>query len=354
MIIPKTKKIIETSKNGCISYDSHIFDKIISFENLCLAWKEFKKGKNKKIEVQNFSFKLEDNLFKLHEKLKSGLWRHGCYEEFLVSDPKLRNIHKARIEDRILHHAVVRILEPIFEKTFVFDTYSCRKDKGTHLSILILHKRLDSQFYGNKNKIFILKCDIKKYFENIDHEILISLIKKYIKDEKAILLLKEIIDSFNSGIPLGNLTSQLFANIYLSQFDHFVKEKLRIKNYMRYYDDFVIIGYSKSQLEDLIIKINKYLKDKLGLDLHPNKVKILLYHNGVDWLGYRLYPSYRLLRNKSKKRMWRKIDAKLHDYLQNIVDRKSFISVINSYLGMIGYSWNKDDGEKIWNIVKYA
>jgi len=253
----------------------NIFEKIVSLENLFSAWEEFKKGKQKKKDVMKFEFNLEENTFNLHRELKNKTYKHGSYHDFYITDPKLRHIHKAAVKDRVLHHAVYSVLNPIFEPTFIYDSYSCRKGKGIHKGIYRLEKFLRKISKNNLGSCFVLKCDIKKFFESVNHGVLISIIEKRIKDNDAIWLIKEIIESFNPGVPIGNLTSQMFANIYLNELDQFVKQKLKIPFYYRYTDDFVIINESKEKLEKWLLEIKNFLFEKLKMELHPlNKAQV--------------------------------------------------------------------------------
>ena len=175
---------------------SDIFNSIISLENLFTSWEEFKKGKESKGDVQEFAFDIEDNLFALHQNLKDDSYRHGPYQSFYIKDPKLRHIHKSSIRDRVVHHAVVRILEPIFDPSFIFDSYSSREGKGTHKAIQRFKRFAWKLSQNNTKPVWVLKLDIRKFFDSIDHEILFKLIKKKVKDERALGLVKEMINSF--------------------------------------------------------------------------------------------------------------------------------------------------------------
>lgn len=218
---------------------------LIALDNLFQAWIEFRKGKSKRLDVQTFERNLEDNLFKLHEKLQNKTYKHGGYHSFYVNDPKQRHIHKASVADRIIHHLLYTFLYKLFDNTFIYDSYSCRLEKGTHKGVkrLEIFARKVSKNYTAS--CWALKYDIKKFFASINHEILLGLIMRKIQDEGILWLIKQIIDSFHSergegkGMPLGNLTSQVFANIYLNELDQFVKHKLKVKFYLRYADDFL-------------------------------------------------------------------------------------------------------------------
>lgn len=289
-------------------------------DNLFLAWKEFKKGKKKKAEIQEFEFNLEDNIFQLHEELESKTYQHSDYTPFYVWDPKLRHIHKAAVRDRVLHHAIFRILHPIFDKCFIYDLYSCRLGKGTHRAVLRLEK-LCRKLSGNYRKsVFVLKCDIKTFFDSIDQQILVTLIQEKIRDKNTLWLIRAILKSFeksaDQGLPLGNVTSQLFANIYLNAFDQFVKRKLKIKYYIRYCDDFVLLDKSREFLISLIARLEKFLKEKLRLSIHQNKITMRNFNQGIDFLGYVVLPYHRVLRTKTKKRIFKKVNVKnLQSYL---------------------------------------
>jgi len=293
-------------------------------ENLFLAWREFRKGKTNKIDVQEFEFNLEDNLFELYQELKSKTYQHSHYTAFNVCDPKLRRIHKACVRDRVLHHAVFRILYLIFDRGFIFDSYSCRIEKGSYRAVNRLEKFCRKLSKNNSQNIFALKCDIRKFFNSIDQEVLLDLLKSKINDENAILLIERIIKSFPGGLPLGNVTSQLFANIYLNELDKFIKRELKIKYYLRYCDDFIILSKNRNFLEELVNRINVFLMARLKLSLHSDKIIIRKYHQGIDFLGYVVLPHYRVLRTKTKRRMLRKINDR---------NTQSYLGILNHCCG---------------------
>ncbi len=274
----------------------------------------------KKVDVQEFNFNLEDNLFQLHQELVNKIYQHSNYTSFYVTDPKLRHIHKACVRDRILHHAVFRILYPIFDRSFIFDSYSCRLRKGTHKAVRRLKSFCNKLSRNNYKNIFALKCDVKKFFDSIDQEVLLKLIKKKIQDGDTLWLIERIIKSFktkeNNGLPIGNVTSQLFANIYLDEFDQFVKHNLKVKYYLRYCDDFVILNENANQSLKMIDNISNFLVNNLTLSLHPNKIIIRKYRQGIDFLGYVVRPHCVTLRTKTKKRIFKKVNKiNLQSYL---------------------------------------
>ncbi len=269
----------------------HKFEDIISVENILEAWKEFIVGKKKKKDVQEFSLRLMDNIFDLHYDLANLTYKHSDYQAFRINDPKPRIIHKASVRDRLLHHAIYRILYQFFDKTFISDSFSCRENKGTHKAITRFMVFSQKVSQNNTKTCWVLKGDIKKFFASVDQGILLNILKEYVLDQKIIWLLQEIISSFNSGqisvgLPLGNLTSQLFANIYLNKFDQFVKHKLKLKCYIRYADDFVIFSQNKDFLEKQILFVRSFLQENLKLETHPQKISIKTLTSGVDFLGW--------------------------------------------------------------------
>lgn len=290
----------------------HRFEEIVSVENLLEAWSEFAKGKRRRQDVQKFSFRLMDNIFELHRDLRNHTYKHGGYQDFYVFDPKPRHIHKATVRDRLLHHALYRVLYPFFEKTFIADSFSCQRKKGTHRAL----NRFCSFAYkvggNNTRTCWVLKCDIKKFFESVNQGVLLNILREYLPDQSILWLLGEVISSFSSkqpgvGLPLGNLTSQLFVNIYMNEFDQFVKHKVCAKYYIRYADDFIILFDDRPWLEAQIPHIQTFLERRLKLILHPGKVFIKTLTSGVDFLGWIHFPDHRVLRTSTKRRMMRRI-----------------------------------------------
>jgi len=316
-----------------------IFEKIISLENLFLAWWEFKKGKSSKEDVQMFEFHLEDNLFELRQELEDKTYNHSIYTPFYITDPKLRHIHKASVRDRVLHHSVFRILYPIFDKSFIHHSYSCRIDKGTHKAVSDLESRVRKLSKNYTKNVFALKCDISKYYDSIDQERLMGLINAKVDDQDTLWLIERIIQSFSKqprkGIPLGNVTSQLFANVYLNELDQFVKHKLKIKHYFRYCDDFIILHESQDYLRQVMPFIQLFLEKHLLLTLHPRKIILTKLSAGIDFLGYVILPHHRILRTRTKRRMLKKIKTKVADYNNQKLDDVGLNQSVQSYLGML-------------------
>ena len=291
---------------------SHNFEDIISTENLLEAWEEFVNGKRSKKDVQEFSLHLMDNILSLHQDLANHSYRHGGYKAFNISDPKPRSIHKANVRDRLIHHAIYRVLYPFFDRTFIADSFSCRLRKGTHKSLDRFRSFAYKASKNNTRTCWILKCDIRKFFANIDHAILMDMLREYIPDKSTLLLLSKVIESFSStrdgiGLPLGNLTSQLFVNIYMNNFDQFVKHKLKAEYYIRYADDFVLLHEEKSWLEEQMPHIQEFLEKQLHLMLHPAKFFIKTLASGIDFLGWVHFPDRKILRTTTKRRMTKRL-----------------------------------------------
>lgn len=307
-----------------MKYFEVTYDEVISLENLCEAWQEFIRGKRNKKDVQAFISRLGDELIELHDDLVSERYRHGPYSHFRINDPKPRDIHKATVRDRLLHHAIHRKLYPFFAPTFISDSFSCQTGKGLHRALARFEEFSKKVSRNNTKTCWILKCDIRKFFASIDHLILLEILRRRISDLHLLDLLDRVIGSFETGpgkgIPLGNLTSQLFANIYMNEFDQFVKHDLRMKYYIRYADDFVFLSRVRSELLGCLPKIATFLSGPLALSLHPNKVHIKTLSSGVDYLGWVNFPHHRVPRTKTRKRLLKRIgdnpeNATLQSYL---------------------------------------
>jgi retron-type reverse transcriptase len=279
------------------------------------ASEKAQKGKRYVKSTLEFNINLEKKLFILQEELKSKTYKHGKYKDFIVEDSKKRLISAAPYRDRVVHHALMNVIEPLFERSFIYDTYACRKGKGTHAALRRFRDFLKSSKY-------VLKCDIRKYFPSIDHKILFGKFTHKIVDEDTLWLINEIINSYSveegnpiyfrgdtlftpfdrkRGIPIGNLTSQFFANFYLSDFDHWIKEDLRAGPYVRYVDDFCVFGDDKKRLNDIKLAMSEYLAG-LRLSLHTDKSRVYTLKEGVEFLGFRHLPYTMKVRKENVKR----------------------------------------------------
>ncbi|MDO8517615.1 MAG: reverse transcriptase domain-containing protein [Nanoarchaeota archaeon] len=309
-----------------------LYDKICLINNLANAWREARKGKTKKIYVIEFEQNTKENLLKLREELLNQTYKPQPLKTFTLRDPKTRRISKSAFIDRIVHHALVRVIEPIFDKTFIYDSCANRKGKGNLFALnrFDLFKRKVTN--NLKSEAFCLKADIKHYFQEVSREVLLKVIKKKLSDERVLWLIEQIIKNYQSektdkGMPLGNLTSQFFANIYLNELDYFVKHKLRVKYYIRYVDDFVILHKSKEQLEEWKIKIDEFLKQELKLELHKEKSKIIPLSHGIDFVGFRNFYHFKLLR----KRNIRKIFIKIEKYKREEISKEKMLECFHGW-----------------------
>lgn len=343
-----------------------MYKKLTSFQNLYFAYKECLKRKRNTKSAQEIELTYENILWKIKRELENKTWQPKPYRAFVVKKPSLREIFAADFQDRIVHHALFRIINPILEPTFIYHSYACRKKKGTHLAVKNLQKSLKKYSkYGHQ--LYFLKADIKSFFPSIDKEVLIRIIEKKIKNKNVIWLIKKIVltnpakeavrvgdlSLFNKipkhkslfwvnegkGLPIGNLTSQLFANVYLSPLDQFVKHTLKARYYFRYVDDFIILDTSPSKLENFTKRINGFLKKNLLLELHLEKTFFRKIEKGIDFLGYIARPNYILVRKGVIKNFKKKIfeaERKLKEgeYLDHDLLQASF----NSYFAHFNHA----------------
>ena len=303
----------------------------ITLENLLVVWREFLRGKRNRRDVADFEVRLVHNLSLLQQSLTERTYQHGSYIRFGLSDPKARLIHKATVRDRVVHHLLYRMLYAYFDARFVYDSYSCRIDKGTHKALGRFKDFSRAVSQNHTNTVWVLKCDIRKFFASIDHFVLKEILYQHIDSSETLWLLENVIDSFCTegkrgvGLPLGNLTSQLLVNVYMNEFDQFVKHNLKVKHYIRYADDFLFLSRDRKYLVSLLPQIKTFLKDHLRLELHPDKVSIETIASGIDFLGWVHFPQHRVLRTVAKRRMFRVLAG----------DPKE--ARVSSYLGMLSH-----------------
>ena len=253
---------------------------MVTVENLMNAWQQFKQGKRKRRDIQYFERRVEDLVFQLSEDLVSQRYQHGQYQHFYVFDPQKRYISKACVRDRLVHQMLYETLSRVFDKTFFDHSFSCRAGKGTHKGIEQLHKILRKVSKNGKQACFSLKMDVQRFFDSVDHNILKELLRKRLKDHRMLHLIDQVIDSFHHlntdgrpvGLPLGNVTSQIFANVYLHELDQFVKHTLRQQFYLRYCDDLIFVAHDKEELQALVTPIRTFLAQRLKLTVHPKKI----------------------------------------------------------------------------------
>ncbi len=308
----------------------NIYEQIYSMKNLVLAWRKARKGKTKKKYVIDFEVNLRENLLNLREELKNQTYKPKQLVTFILRDPKTRKISKSDFRDRIVHHTLVRVIELIFDKSFIYDSCANRKGKGNLFALKRFELFKRRVTYNLKSEAFCLKADIKHYFQEVAHEILLMIIKRKITDENLIWLVNIILKNFDDkkkGMPLGNLTSQFFANVYLNELDYFVKHKLRAKYYIRYVDDFVILHSSLEQIEIWKAEIDLFLRRKLKLELHKEKSKIISLSKGIDFVGFRNFYYFKLLRKRNIKNMRRKIRL----LNEGLIDYDKFLEIFQGW-----------------------
>lgn len=309
---------------------NNLFDKIVSLDNLYEADKRARRQKSHRPEVILFDKNKDKLLLDLQRKLTNGKYETSEYYVFKIYEPKEREIFKLPYyPDRIVHHAIMNIMEPIWVSAFVKGTYSCIRKRG-------IHKALKDVKFALKDEIntqYCLKLDIRKFYSSIDHDILKTIIRKKIKDKRLLSLLDEIIESAQ-GVPIGNYLSQFFANLYLTYLDHWIKEQKKVRYYFRYADDIVILGRDKQELRNLFYDIQNYLNNKLKLSFKDNWQIFKVDSRGIDFVGYRVFHTHTLLRKRIKKKFCKKIN-KLNKK-QNL-DKDTYKQKICSYIGWIKY-----------------
>lgn len=324
----------------------NLWEQLISFENLLLAATKACRGKRFRPDVAGFQFHLERELWRLHEELRDKTYRPGAYRSFFIREPKLRQISAAPYRDRVVHHALVNVLEPIYERTFIRDSYACRRDKGTHAAV-------DRCRHFSRRFRYVLKADIQKFFPSLDHEILKAILARKIKDVEVLNLVGNIIDHGNPqevvcnwfpgddlftpserrrGIPIGNQTSQFFANVYLDPLDHFVKDRLRFKGYVRYVDDFLVFADDKRELAMVRERITDFLCT-LRLRLHSTKCVVFPVRAGIRFLGYRVFPTHRLLVKENVRRFRRRLRRMQRDYADRLISFQKIHQRLMSWIG---------------------
>lgn len=340
----------------------NLFERIVSFRNLLDASRKARRGKRWKPYVRDFEFALESELIRLEEELRAGSYRPGSYREFYVLHPKKRLISAAPYRDRVVHHAVMNVLEPVFDRRMIHDSYACRPGKGSHRAV-----RRASEFA--RQSAFVLRFDVKKFFPTIDHDILKETLSSVIKDERVLDLCETIIDRSNEqeevrdyfpgddlftaqwrrkGLPIGNLTSQWFANFFLSGFDHFVKRDLKVRLYIRYMDDLLAFSDSKMTLFEWKDHFHEFLA---GLRLRPKEPKCVVQRtrDGVPFLGFKVFPGFRLLRYGNKVAQRRRLKKMARAYGENALTPADVTQSVNSWVAHASWADTWRLRERIFN-----
>lgn len=348
LLLPETEKInhpwrqvapMKANVARGISYGimpktyGNLWPHITSWDNLYAAYVEARRGKRTQGPVLQFGSNLEENLFNIQNHLLWRSWRPSPWREFVVKEPKARLIQAPAFQDRVVHHALVRVIGPLFERKFIHDSYACRKGKGTHAAVL----RAQSFLRAAKREwgqVYVLKADISKYFPSIGHARLKSLLARTVRDPEALRLCNLIVDSAEGefGIPVGALTSQLFANVYMDRFDHLMKDELGVKFYIRYMDDWLVFSSSKEELWRVLNIAENFLLNDLGLRLNP-KTAVFPMMRGVDFCGYRIWPTHILPRKRNTVRARRRLRRLADLYARGSVGLEEVGASVMSFLG---------------------
>jgi retron-type reverse transcriptase len=323
----------------------NLWHEVTDYSNLLSAAKKAQKGKRFRDSVLSFNYNLENELLQLKIELETKYYEPGQYKTFTILEPKPRIISAAPYRDRIVHHAIHNIVQPIFESTFIFDSYANRVGFGTHKAL-----RRFTEFA--RSSTYILQCDIKKYFASIDHEILKSLVRRKIKCRETLWLIDKVIDNSNPqelvieyfpgddlltpsqrrrGLPIGNLTSQFLSNVYLNEFDHFIKRQLKIQKYIRYVDDFALFGEDKQALAANLVAIEEYLAT-LRLKTHPVKSQLFETKHGANFLGFRILPDRIRVRAENLKRSRRRLRKMQLNYTQGQITQEKVSQSVQSWV----------------------
>jgi retron-type reverse transcriptase len=282
-----------------------LFGAVCSYDNLEQAFYHARSGKGKRSEIQEFASNLEANLRRIQQELVSHTYHTSEYIVFIKHEPKERIIYKLPFRDRVVHWAIMLVIQPVWVKNFTRDVYACVKGRGIHPCLNRLRKDLRHDPEGTA---YCLKLDVRKFYPSIDHDILKQVVRAKIKDPELLWLLDEIIDS-TSGVPIGNYLSQFFANLYLSQLDHLIKEDLRVRYYYRYADDIVLLAADKASLHGYLVYINHYLNVFRALDLKRNYQIFPVESRGIDFVGYVTYHTHCLARKRNKQKLCRSVAA---------------------------------------------
>jgi retron-type reverse transcriptase len=316
-----------------------LWERFIDFENIYHAFRAASTGKRYRWESLKFSAELETEIITLINNLIWDMYELEPYRQFFVFEPKQRLIAAPSFRDRVVHHAIVQIIGPIFENRFIAETFACITGRGTHAAVArtVKYARAARRAWES---YYILKCDISRFFPSVDHDILKRIITRTISDKRLLRLIYIIIQSYESagqdgkGIPIGALTSQLFANVYLDPLDHYIKEVCKEKYYIRYMDDFVILHKDKARLHELLCKIENFLHDTLKLNLNP-KTGIFPGKHGIDFCGYRIWPTHTKPRKTTIKRAKRRLKKYARQYQADPAILEHARASIQSYLGYI-------------------
>lgn len=292
---------------------NNLFEQVATFPNLFDAARKARQGCGRTVDTCRFHFHLESQLCRLEQELRDGSYRPGPYRQFKVYDPKERTITVAPFRDRVVHHAVVQILTPFYERKFIHDSYATRPGKGTHKAILRAQEFC-------RRYAWCLKADILHFFENVCHDVMMDSLEHSIKDRRLLDLMNVIVRSMSPGLPIGNLTSQFLANVYLDRFDHTIKDDWGIKGYVRYMDDFVLFGREKENLRLMEVRIGELLRRDFRLELKPSAVSLNRTAHGLSFLGMRIHAGCIRVRPENARRVEKRMRGRLAAWREGLLD----------------------------------
>ena len=335
---------------------NNLYHEIYSFSNLEVAYRRARCGNRRDKEAIEFEINLEQELLKLQEELIAESFVPRKPKEFVVRDPKTRLIRAPPFRDRVVHQALCAVLEPILDSTFISDSFASRKGKGTHAAIRRFDKFKRKINRNGRIAGYVLKADIRHYFDSVNHKILMNMVEKKIKDKNVLNLISAILKHGAKapckGMPLGNLTSQIFANLYLNDLDQFVKHKLKEKFYIRYMDDFVILHRSKEHLEYIRRLTSEFLSSELKLEMHPQKSKTISLHSGISFLGYRIFYNHKLLKKSNIRIFRRRLKEMIQEYKNNEISLEDIHNRTEAWLAYAEYANTFKLRRKIRNCVQ--
>lgn len=319
-----------------------LMDKICDPDNLRLAFCKAQKGKKGKNQVLNYADNIDENLGRLRTQLLNETFIPGRYNYFRIYDPKERLICAASFEERVVHHAIMNVCKPYFERNLIYDTYATRDGKG-------IYEAIKRARYGLKNYNYVAKLDVRKYFDSISHNVLKEKLRRLYKDNALLALYDSIIDSYSieagRGIPIGNLTSQYFANFYLSSLDHLIKERLHVPVYVRYMDDMLLFSESKTRLKEYVEFVKKYVDETLLLKLKP-EIYATSQH-GISFLGYKLSRNIIILNRRSKLRFKRKYRGYTQSFENQYITEKEYLSHLLPLLAFVTKAYTRQLRESV-------